>query len=75
MKGCSICAKGLQNIKILTEVRLNLHSLYPRPDGELEEMNGLWRETSEIFCEECFKKYAETLTEFYKTHKKMPVKA
>jgi hypothetical protein len=59
-------------MKVLTEVKINVHSSYVREDSQLEDMNGLWRETSELFCEECFPKYAEALTRFYQENKKQP---
>jgi hypothetical protein len=68
---CSVCNKLSAEINIITEVQLEMFSLYRREDDKWEQMNGLWKKTREYFCEECFKEYAELLGNFYKSKKKV----
>ena len=67
---CSICGKQFIDSKIITELNLEIYPRYVREDGELEDMNGLWRKTSEFFCDDCFQKYTDVLQNFYQENAK-----
>jgi len=63
---CSICAKKVQDIRVLTEVTLDVYSWYVNDSQKkLENLNGLWKKNAEYFCEACFAKYVKTLENFY----------
>jgi hypothetical protein len=66
---CSVCGKKAPEIKLFIEVDLEIYPKYVKPDGSLENMNGLWKKTRETFCEGCFDKYTAILESFYKNNK------
>lgn len=63
---CSYCGKNIKDIRVLTEVTLEVYSWYVNnPKKKLENLNGLWKKNAEYFCEECFAKYVKTIQDFY----------
>ena len=63
---CSICKKKMADLKCLVEVNLEVFCRYNNADTTLENMNGLWKKTSEFFCEECFAKFVDCMETFHK---------
>ena len=64
VQNCSLCGKSASQISILTEITLSLHSYYHRADNAYETMNGLRKENTEYFCEDCFQLFVEKWTSF-----------
>lgn len=58
---CTICAKPVAELKVLSRVELKVDCYYARPDETFESMNGLGRHTEEYLCETCFSKFVDTL--------------
>jgi hypothetical protein len=58
---CTSCGKQLSEIKIITEVQVEIFSQYVTPQGTMENMNGQWKKVREQLCEGCLAKLVAAL--------------
>lgn len=65
---CSLCKKKQSDLKCLIEINLEVFCRYNNADTTMENMNGLWKRTSEFFCEDCFGKFVDNLEVFHKNN-------
>jgi hypothetical protein len=70
LKSCTLCGKPIEEVLVLTEVSMGIHSRYHREDGVFENMNGLQKNTREYFCEACLQAFVEKIEVFAAERKK-----